>query len=204
MSFRDLGLETLEQLLNHCLTLDPQAKQAMAQLQGRIIEIEFTGLGQRLYLIPGPTRLQLLGSSEEQPDCSLRGTPMALARLADPKQGPQQMFRGEVQIEGDTQLAHQFSKILGDLEIDWEEQLSRLTGDAIAHQGAQWLRQLSRWGAESRDTLRQDLQEYLQQEQQVLATREQLEQFCEEVDRLRDDLERLQARLQRLQPRNNN
>lgn len=198
MSLRDLALESLEQAINGYLGLDPRALEQLQSLQGKLIAIELDGLGERLYLLTGNRRLLVLGATEETPDCTISGTPLALARMAEKREGQQQLFRGEVRIEGDTELAHRFSKLLGSLQIDWEEQLSRLTGDAVAHQGMQWLRDLEHWGNQARSTLSQDVSEYLQQEQQVLATREQLDRFCEDVDQLRDRLERLQARINRL------
>ena len=106
-----------------------------------------------------------------------------------------------MQIEGDTELAHRIGKILGAMDVDWEEQLSHYTGDLVAHDIGNLVRGAVRWGRNSADTLGRDLQEYLQEELRLLPVRTEIEAFLADVDRLRDDVERLQARIDRLRPR---
>jgi len=108
------------------------------------------------------------------------------------------LFSGQVEIEGDSALAQRFGDFMAGLEIDWEEQLSRLTGDPLAHALGSRLRAASRWGQHSLDVLEQDLKEYLQDEGRLLPTRYELDRFLTAVDRLRDDGERLVARVERL------
>jgi ubiquinone biosynthesis protein UbiJ len=112
-----------------------------------------------------------------------------------------QLFSGAVAISGDTELGHNFGKLLGGLDIDWEEQLSRLTGDLLAHRIGNLARGAARWGKDALEALRQDLPEYLQEEVRLLPGRYEVEEFLTEVDRLRDDLERLEQRVRRLSER---
>ena len=87
------------------------------------------------------------------------------------------------------------------LDIDWEEQLSKLTGDIIAHQlgnAARHGRRAFRFGL---DTLEKDSGEYLQEELRLLPTRIETENFSDEVSRISMDVDRLAARLKRLQNR---
>jgi len=188
----------LEEAVNRYLDLDPEAKRRMAQLHGRVIAVEVIGLGQTLYLVPGPGRLQLLADCEGEPDCRLRGTPLALAQMSHPRASTDQLFSGEVEITGDTELAHQVGKILGSMDIDWEEQLSRLSGDLIAHHAGSLLRNAGRWGRGSIETLGLDIQEYLQEELRLLPARQEIEGFLSGVDTLRDDVARLQVRVDRI------
>jgi ubiquinone biosynthesis protein UbiJ len=194
----EAALSLLEGTINRYLALDPEGAGRLAALQGRLICIELSGFGTRLYLIPGTNRVQIFGHYEAKPDCVLRGTPLALANmgLTRHKEGP--LFSGEVQVEGDTDLAQQFGDLLGGLEVDWEEQLSRLVGDPIAHQVGQRIRAAGRWGRHSRETLAADLTEYLQEEARILPTRYEVQEFLDAVDGLRDDGERLAARVERL------
>ncbi|PLY12419.1 MAG: sterol-binding protein [Sedimenticola sp.] len=198
MSIKDLAYAGIETAFNRYLALDPAARSAIARMHGRVIAIEVVGFGQTLYLIPDPQQLQILSSYEGEPDCTIRGTPLALSRLSDQKASSDQLFSGEVEIRGNTELAHQFGKILGAMDIDWEEQLSRYSGDIIAHEVGNLLRGMQRWGRESLNTLGLDLQEYLQEELRVLPVKPELDDFTDAVDTLRDDSERLQARIERL------
>ena len=196
-------LAALEAAINGYLALDPEGASRLAPLAGRIIALEFTGFGQRLYFIPGNQGFQLFGDYAAEPDCVIRGTPWGLAGLGLPGLSPGKrkediLFSGQVQIEGDSGLAQRFGDCLAGIRIDWEEQLSRLTGDPLAHALGTQVRAAGRWGQRTLDHLGLDLQEYLQEEGRLLPTRYELELFLDAVDRLRDDSERLAARVERL------
>jgi len=202
MSLAPLTYAGLEQAFNRYLQLDPDSREAMGRLHGRVIAFDVEGLGRSFYLVPGRSgEVQLLAHYEGEPDCRLQGTPLALARMNDHRASAEQLFSGQVKIEGDTELAHRIGKILGAMDIDWEEQLSRYTGDLIAHDIGNLVRGAARWGRATLDTLGLDLQEYLQQELQILPARPEIEAFLAEVDQTRDAVERLQARVERLQNR---
>jgi len=194
----DAGLATIEAAINRYIALDPEGAARISELQGRVILIEIAGFGTRIYVIPGGTEVQLYGDYEGVPDCVLRGAPLSLARMSVSRRKGDQLFSGEVHVEGDTHLAQAFGDFLGGLEVDWEEQLSRLIGDAAAHQVGSKLRTVERWGRHSSDKLTQDLCEYLQEESRLLPSRYEVQEFLDDVDRLRDDVERLGVRVERL------
>jgi len=198
MSLSDVSSAGLESLLNRYLGLDPTARARLKALHGRVICLEVLGLGLRWYLIPGPAGLQVMSRFEGEPDCTLAGTPLDLTRMGAEGDSADQLFSGAVKISGDTELGHSFGNLLAGLDIDWEEQLSRLTGDVLAHGIGNLARGAVRWGADALKVLRQDLPEYLQEEARLLPGRYEVEEFLAEVDRLRDDLERLEQRVQRL------
>jgi ubiquinone biosynthesis protein UbiJ len=194
----DAVLAALEAAVNRYIALDPEGAARLGELQGRVILIELAGFGTRLYVIPGRAELQLYGDYAGKPDCVLQGTPLALARMGVSHRKEDQLFSGEVRIEGDTHLAHAFGDLLAGLEVDWEEQLSRLVGDTAAHQVGSRVRDIERWGRRTGDILTEDLKEYLQEEARLLPTRYEVQAFLDDVDLLRDDLERLAARVERL------
>jgi ubiquinone biosynthesis protein UbiJ len=198
MVIPDAALAGLETALNRYIALDPEGAARLGPLHGRLIAIELAGFGTRIDLIPGPDGLQVFGAYKGEPDCLLRGSPLALARMGLAERKEDQLFGGEVQIEGDTRLAQEFGAFLGGLDVDWEEQLSRLVGDPIAHQVGSGLRMVADWGRKSSDTLNQDLKEYLQEEGRLVPTAYEVQGFLDRVDTLRDDVERLAARIERL------
>ncbi|MES9970913.1 MAG: SCP2 sterol-binding domain-containing protein [Candidatus Thiodiazotropha sp.] len=189
---------TLETLLNQAILLDPETPVRLAPMHGKVIQLDLLGMGVSLYLIPDPNGIQILNEFEGQADCSLRGTPIDLMRMRGTRDSADQLFKGAVEIEGDTALAHQFGAVLADLEIDWEEQLSRVTGDVAAHEIGNLVRGAFNWGRSVNRTTEQNLQEYLQEELRLLPAPVEIASFLNEVDRLRDDTERLEARLQRV------
>jgi ubiquinone biosynthesis protein UbiJ len=194
----DAALAALEGTINRYIALDPEGAERLAGLHGRVIVIEVAGFGTRLYLIPGISGIQLYGDYAGEPGCVLRGTPLALARMGVSRQKEDQLFSGEVQIEGDTHLAQKFGDLVGGLEVDWEEQFSRLVGNGLAHQVGNRVRAAWRWSRRTGDTLAEDLKEYLQEEVRLLPSQYEVRAFLNDIDLLRDDVERLTARVERL------
>lgn len=189
-------LAGLEQAINGVIALDPETGQRLSRLQGRIIALEFAGTGLTLFIAPGPAGVRLMGHFEGDPDTRLRGSPLALLRMGLGETGG--VFAGEVAIEGDVELGQRFKRILDSLDIDWEEHLSRLTGDIVAHQVGNLFRGLGAWGRHASDTLARDAGEYVQEELGFVPSRGEVEQFLNEVDTLRSDVDRLEARIRRL------
>ncbi|RTZ74169.1 MAG: sterol-binding protein [Gammaproteobacteria bacterium] len=200
MSTRDLALASLEKAINAVLALDPLARKRLARHHGKIIGIHLRGPEITLYFIPDEKGgLQLQGSIEGEPDALLSGSPLDLIRSGDKESGSGQLFSGRVMITGDTALAHDFGATLAGLEIDWEEQLSKFTGDLIAHEAGNLARQTLAYAEQTGERLARDLGEYLTEEARLLPHPNEVEEFVAEVDRLRDDTERLEARINRLE-----
>ena len=199
MSTRDLALASLESSINTLLQLDPFARKKLACHHGRIIGIHLRGPEITLYFVPDQQgKLQLLGSLEGEPDALLSGSPLDLLRSGDKAQGSRQLFAGRVSISGDTGLAHDFGATLGNLDIDWEEQLARFTGDIIAHQVGNAARRATYWAKGTGSRLEADLAEYLVEEAHLLPHPLEVEDFVSGVDELREAADRLEARVRLL------
>jgi len=187
------GLETA---LNPILRLDPDLQSRLAALEGKVIAIEPEGLGLTLYLLPGASGVRVLDQYDGESTVCIRGTPLALVR-----QWRGQQSASGLAVEGDAAVGREFQTALSHLDIDWEEQLSRLFGDAAAHQAGRLWRGLQSWGRRTGDVLLRDSGEYLQQELRALPPRPAVERFLSAVDDLREDTDRLAARIERLRQR---
>jgi len=187
----------LESALDLYLKQDPGALQRCAEMDGKVIALDVTGLDLSLYFVPGPDGILVAGHYEDEPDTRLRASPLGFARLS---LGPREdaLFEGAVDIQGDTDTGEQFQDILSAVDLDWEEQLSRITGDVIAHQTGKLARKVTQFINNSHNTLQQDVSEYLQEEVRLLPARAEVDYFLEEVDQLRADVDRLSARIDRL------
>lgn len=192
---------TLETALNSYLRLDPEAAARMAGLAGRCIAIELHGIDLTLFMLPGAQGIRILEhvDVEDGVDTTLRGTPLALARLGLGTDTGKTLFSGDVTISGDVETGQAFKSILDDMDIDWEEQLSRLTGDVIAHQIGNFARRTQQALRHGKATLEQDLGEYLREELRLLPARIEVKNFSAGVDQVRTDTDRLAARILRLQ-----
>jgi ubiquinone biosynthesis protein UbiJ len=194
----DALLAAAEGAVNALLALDPEGAARLAEVQGQVLQLDLLGFGTRLYVVPGDARLLLFGAYEATPDCIVRGSPVALLNMVLAEHREDAVFAGTIQIEGDNRLAQGLGEVFRGLDIDWEEQLSKLLGDTLAHQLMQRARTGERWASRSGNIARDNLREYLQEEAAVLPSRQELDEFLAAVDTLRDDVERLEARVERL------
>ncbi len=194
----------IEQAINQYLALDPSALKQLEPMHGKVVAVELIGLGHTFYLIPSPNQIQVLSLCEGEPDCVISGTPIALAQLGNSKKGADQLFAGDIVISGDTDLAHQFGKVLGAMEINWQARLTPYTGSLLAEDLVAFAGAVHNWGLEVTEGIGEDVRDFLQQEPALVADRETTDQFLEAVDHMRDDVERLEARIALLEQNNKN
>ncbi|WP_126452116.1 ubiquinone biosynthesis accessory factor UbiJ [Sulfuriflexus mobilis] len=197
-------VSALDVALNRVLQLDPQAAQRIHALEGKLLALHIRGPNLTVYLLPVDGRLQVHAFAEGHVDTTISATPLGLARLALQTEASDAMFKGEVKIVGDVEFGQSIQELLGAIDIDWEELLSKLVGDVAAHQVGRGVRGLINWGEQAADSLQQDLAELLQHEMRILPQRVDVEQFLDEVDMLRADFERFELRLARFEQRMNN
>jgi len=195
-----LLLAGLESAVNRYLALDPATQARLAPLSGKVVAVELRGLNLTFYMTPHAGGLHLLGDYAGSPDTVIRGAPFSLARLGLTRGERSAVFKGDVEIRGDVELGQRFEAILRDIDIDWEEQLSRLIGDVAAHQVGVAVRSLREWSAQGWDHLGRDGADYLQEESDHLLRCEEVEAWLAAVDNLRSDADRLAARVKRLVP----
>ncbi len=200
MILPELPLYGIETTINALLDRDEEAVVALQKLHGSCIAIALLGTGIVFYFVPDQRgHLQLFGHWEGEPDCTISSSPLDLMRASDKTQSSAQLFAGHIKMTGDTGLGHQFSRILADLSIDWEEQLAKLVGDTLAHIVGRNARRLYQQNQQRRHTFRQNLAEYLTEEARLLPHHYQMAAWSRDVATTRDDVERLMARVERLQ-----
>jgi ubiquinone biosynthesis protein UbiJ len=192
-----------ESALNRLLRLDPETLRRLGELDGKRLRLRLAdpaGRSRELDLLPSEGGLRLdPASGDHEPDVMIAGTPAVFARLLFGEARPDS--RAELTIRGDMELGNRFRAILERLDLDWEEQVSHVTGDVIAHALGNAARDLRAWGRETARALGQDAADYLHEESRLLAPRERIEAFLADVDRLRAEAERLEQRLARLEAR---
>jgi ubiquinone biosynthesis protein UbiJ len=184
----------VEYAVNSALSGSNSAQQDLKQLAGKVIELQIKEWPLKLYFLPQPEKLSVASSHEGKPDISIRAPTGTLLTAALKRDSGN--LRG-IEINGDAETAQQFSRLLKQADLDWEELLSRYVGDAAAHQIGNAVRDLMSWGRDAAERLSKDLAEYLQYESRDLPPRHEVQDFLDGVDKLRDDAERLAVRLQR-------
>lgn len=191
-------LAPLEALLNRNVAGSAEARALAAGLEGRSLALCLAPTPIRIVLSVSGGRLRAAMAGTEGPDASIEGTPLALAMLARAGGTPVGRMSG-VRISGDAETAQSFHRLLAATRPDLEEELSRLTGDVVAHRVADAARAAFDFGRRALDTFTQNVGEYLTEESRDLPTRTEADGFLAGVDRLREDVDRLEARIRLLE-----
>lgn len=190
--------ETLESSINLVLKQDPNTLAKFAALQGKTLAFEFTDLDLILYLFPHTEGVQIQYSFDGTADTTLQGSTLAFINMSL-GEASESFFSGEVRIKGNIELGQRFKRILDQLDLDWEEWLSRFTGDLIAFKAGSLIRSFNAWGKDTLKTLQRDVREYVLDEAEQSPRTEEIQAFTSEISELRDQTARLEARIVRLQ-----
>ena len=193
-------LSAVEAAINAWLKLDDEALPRFAELDGKIIRLHITGLDFNLYFFPSASGIQVLGNypSEEDGgvvDATIHGSPMALIRLGTSSNASETLLKSDVEIDGDMHVAEKFSAILKEVDIDWEELLSKLVGDIIAHQAGQVARGATSWFQETVEAMKLNTGEYISEEAKLSPADAEIRDHLEQVDDVRMSVDRLEARI---------
>ncbi len=190
-------LNLVEQAFNKYLALDPEMSGQFAELEGKCLCFDISQPSLKLYCLPRNRAITLQRDFELEPDCTIKGSAMALYEMIRREDTAQSLSSGDVEILGDSRVAQRFSDILKSVEIDWEELTSKVVGDFAAHKVGNVARGFKGWFDEALSALQMDTSEYLREESGVLPTRVEIDAFMEEIDQFRSDVDRLEARIQR-------
>lgn len=126
----------LQQALNTQLGADEKALELIKKLGDRVLAIELTGTGMDLFFQAADTGLVVTADHSSEVSTWIRGTPPALFGMAKPELAkPGWANAGsKVTIEGDASLVRDFESLMNRLDFDWEEKISGVLGDVVAHQ----------------------------------------------------------------------
>lgn len=192
----ETGRWCMEQAINRALAMDPASRQRLAGLAGRRLRLRLEDPAVELDVHFGEEHVALRPADQDVvPEASVETTLAGLASLAASRgqRSRDVVFRGDI---GTIQAMRQ---LVANLEIDWEEQLSRITGDSLAHTIGEGVRRGRHWAAYAGDRMLTDVGEYVTEERRLLPTEPEVTGFADSVRRLRADVDRLEARLKRLE-----
>jgi len=179
--------------LNHLLQQQPWAAERLRAFAGQGVEFRcppFPDLRLRITDTGFLDRGQAEAASALVVKLSPGTVPFLLAR--------DETARKQVEIEGSADLASTVDYLFRHLSWDFEEDLSNVLGDIVAHRLASGGRAFAEWQREAALRLAENLVEYWTEEQPLLARPADVESFCRDVDTLRDDVARLEKRIERL------
>ncbi|NCF82030.1 MAG: hypothetical protein GWP74_10495 [Proteobacteria bacterium] len=207
MSAQSVVAAGLQAAVRNFLELDPELAEGVAELEGSVLEVHIQGIDRRFQLHPsgaGVSVVQVDGDEAQfavVADVTISGPPFTLLRLLGSLESVDGVLPADVSISGDLELVQKLTKLAKRANIDWEEPLSNLFGDSIAHELGRGIRGFVSWARAATETVTWDLGEYLREERRLCPTQLEVDDFAARVDEARDAVERLDARITRLNGR---
>ena len=189
---------SLEKALKKYLQHDETSLVKLATLGDKVISIENTAPALTLFLFPSSDGIRVSTDYNGTPDAIIRGNPVALTALMTSTKNSDVLFSQHASIQGDTIIGQEFSNILKQINFDWEEELSRVTGDPVAHHIGRSVKTMSDWGNQLIQSSQANITEYLHEEIRLLPSRAEVNDFLNTIDQLRNDTDRLEQRIERL------
>lgn len=186
----------IEQGIATVLRLDPHTKDALASIEGSVVRVEVTSPVMVFHLIVLHGEIDVEGSFDAEPDTTISGSASDLLSL---RRKNDALYTGDVKISGDMATGEKLRHLINNIDIDLEEIIAPITGDAIAHQLGRFGSQLGAWLNDTSASLKTNSSEYMQEEVQLLAPNSEAIRFCAEVDELREQADRIEARLSQLE-----
>jgi len=176
--------------LNHLLEQQPWAAERLRPFAGQALEFRCPPFPDLRLAITGSgllDRAQAETANALVVKLSPGALPLVLAR--------DETARKRVEIEGSADLAGAVDYLFRHLSWDFEEDLSGVFGDIVAHRLASAGKAFVAWQRDAALRLAESLAEYWTEEQPLLARPTDVESFCRDVDALRDDVARLEKRV---------
>ncbi|MCE3237282.1 MAG: hypothetical protein K0R24_263 [Gammaproteobacteria bacterium] len=189
--------EYFPKLINAYLALDPESQRRLLKLNGKIVTIELAEHPIQLQFTQSGITLKTDHFSE--PHTVIKGTPLSLLHMGLARDNRKKFFSdNSITIQGNLELGQQVIALFDELEIDWEEYLSRGLGDIGSHQLVRFTKKIKQFGQRICSTLTENIDEYVHEEANLFPPSEALDDFYHDVDDLRMDTDRLETRIRKL------
>ncbi|HEY0269326.1 MAG TPA: SCP2 sterol-binding domain-containing protein [Methyloradius sp.] len=182
----------LTRLLNHLITQNSWARAELTPFAGKSVRFNMPPINASLTILEDGG-LTMAGDANQADATVTLSLPIALRLLAKDETAAK-----HAQLEGDTELAMTLSKVMQNLEWEYEEDLSQVIGDIPANKIATFGRETAAGIKKQSLNAADMLAEYWQEEQPMIAKKRHVEKFVTDVDTLREDAERLGKRFEKL------
>lgn len=190
-------LSIAEPMLNHALQYDIDASSKLSKLNNKSLSVELTDLSVHVTAKVFDNKV-FVSSQPEPADCIITTTIDGLKKLSDAAQITAMIRSGQLDLEGDLQVAQRFSTLFMDNNIDWQEWLSEYLGDAMTFKLSQAIKKQKAYMVRKKRDLDYTAQSALIDELRVTPDRLELNSFSADVDKLNAQTERLSSEIQEL------
>ena len=184
--------------LNSLQLWDRQGLARRKKLAGKVFSIELKELPKPFFFVISAQKVDVLGAFEGQPDVMVKLSITALDELKDSAKTTSLIKQDKLEVTGDIQLLQQFAQLLTEMDIDWEDELSRFVGDVFAHKFCYGLGQLQQAAGQQLCRLQQNVAEIITEEYRLAPGPLEVAYFCDEVSALEKNTDASLARLNKL------
>lgn len=190
-----LLLPTIEIILNRALKADPATRAKIATLKNQIIQINCTDWKIKFYILCGDGTLQFEKKSLRTSDTVVTGTLNHFFNLFMKGASNKTLFEYPIDIAGNTHNLEILRNAFENIDLDVEEKLSSLLGDALAHKLCFHAKETHHIARDTQEKLKEQIKEYIYCEAKHFPTRKKVEKFYTDIARLREDVERMEAKI---------
>ena len=189
------AFETAENLINGALKYDPATLRKMGELEGKLLLIESTVPPLKLAMETNSQGIMLHSNWQDKADTTVSGSLVAIAGLAV-NSASQASFSGSgVKVSGDLNFLIEISRLMSELDVDWEAILAAVVGDIPAHLMAEKLRKSASMAKDIGRRAKSSAAEVAQEELRVTPTSPEFDGFSKQVRELSSGVERAAARI---------
>ena len=186
----------LERAIETVLRLDPGTRARLAALDGRLVRFEVSAPDVDVVLGVVDGRVHVPSRHDGEVDATVSGSLASLRSLARSNEA---LYRGDVRIEGDPSVGMALKGVVAGLDVDWQEAVSPLLGDALTHRLGRAADAFGGWLTRSRGAMRDNARDWFEDEAELVATRAEVARFGADVDAVREGVDRVEARLRALE-----
>ena len=144
----------IEGIINAVLKQDPASTQQLKAYQGKVLRVECTSpIKLVAYLVIEEQGISLRSVYDAEPDAAISASAGSFATLMTSDSQTSALFSPAVALSGDTHLVQALHRIIGALEIDWQDHFAAVFGDVATHQFSEFVSRAKRWGKQSREAV---------------------------------------------------
>ena len=186
----------ITRFLQHICSQNQWSKPYLVPFKGNTIQFNFVLIKANIQILEDGS-LAIAGENSGEtstPEASIYLPPSLALRIM----AGDAAAKMQIEVEGNTYFATEFSKVLQNMRWDVEEDLSRFTGDITANKIGNASKQIIATAKTQTIQAAEMLTEYWQEEKNMLAKKRHVESFNANVDALVGDVARYEKRLQKL------
>ena len=190
--------ETFCKAVNTAAENNQQVRSALGELESKTLLFELSNFKYSFALVVTDGIVMQAELPKDDADLVVSGTLDSFLKVFAKGEFDPAMMEG-IDLKGDMQLAQRLYRIFQNTQFDWEEEISRFTGDIAARR----IGNVMKWGSQNlmgkNSSLAEKVKNTLVNETYILPTRPRVRKFMDDVDTLQADMERLTKRIDRLE-----